>query len=166
VIQQSHSWGYIQRNATQVTPEAPAHLCLLQPYGNSQDAPPLTNGLRKCGIYIQWNFTQPWRRMKSYHSQVNGWNWRTSLRARSARLRNQKSYVLPHMWTLAVGQMQQCGWTWIHDKGRAHTGDIGIGRKPKTWQRLMSPLQRSQYRNLKATKVIMRRGSGTRVKIS
>jgi hypothetical protein len=30
-----------------------------QSYGNSQDAPPLTNGLRKCGIYTQWNFTQP-----------------------------------------------------------------------------------------------------------
>jgi hypothetical protein len=24
-----------------------------------QDAPPLTNGLRKCGIYTQWNFMQP-----------------------------------------------------------------------------------------------------------
>jgi hypothetical protein len=23
------------------------------------DAPPLMNGLRKCGIYAQWNFTQP-----------------------------------------------------------------------------------------------------------
>jgi hypothetical protein len=39
--------------------------CLLQhylqwpSYGNSQDAPPLTNGLRKCGIYTQWNFMQP-----------------------------------------------------------------------------------------------------------
>jgi hypothetical protein len=22
-------------------------------------------------------------------------------------------YVLPHMWTLDLGQMQQCGWTWI-----------------------------------------------------
>jgi hypothetical protein len=28
MIQQSHSWGYSQRNATQVTPEAPAHPCL------------------------------------------------------------------------------------------------------------------------------------------
>jgi hypothetical protein len=28
-------------------------------YGNSQDAPALTNGLRKCGIYTQWNFMQP-----------------------------------------------------------------------------------------------------------
>jgi hypothetical protein len=30
MIQQSHSWGYTQRNATQVTPEAPAHPCLLR----------------------------------------------------------------------------------------------------------------------------------------
>jgi hypothetical protein len=28
-------------------------------YGNGQDAPPSTNGLRKCGIYTQWNFMQP-----------------------------------------------------------------------------------------------------------
>jgi hypothetical protein len=34
-----------------------------------------TDGLRKCGIYTQWNFIQP-QRMKFYHSQVNGWNWR------------------------------------------------------------------------------------------
>jgi hypothetical protein len=22
-------------------------------------------------------------------------------------------YVLPHMWTLVLEQMQQCGWIWI-----------------------------------------------------
>jgi hypothetical protein len=22
-------------------------------------------------------------------------------------------YVLPHLWILDLGQMQQCGWTWI-----------------------------------------------------
>jgi hypothetical protein len=65
MIQQSHSWGYTQSNVTQVTPEAPAHPCLLQhysqwpSYGNNKDAPPLTNGLRKGGIYTQWNSTQP-----------------------------------------------------------------------------------------------------------
>jgi hypothetical protein len=32
MIQQSHSRGYTQRNATQVSPEAPAHPCLLQHY--------------------------------------------------------------------------------------------------------------------------------------
>jgi hypothetical protein len=26
---------------------------------------------------------------------------------------DQKSYVLPHMQTLDLEQMQQCGWTWI-----------------------------------------------------
>jgi hypothetical protein len=47
-------------------------------YGNSQDAPQLMNGLGQCGNYAQWNFTQPQRRMNFCHSQVNGWNWRTS----------------------------------------------------------------------------------------
>jgi hypothetical protein len=28
--------------------------------------------------------------MKSYHSQVNGWNWRTSSEAKLARLRRPK----------------------------------------------------------------------------
>jgi hypothetical protein len=39
-----------------------------------QDASLLTNELRKHGIYTQWNFTHPQRRMKFCHSQVNGWN--------------------------------------------------------------------------------------------
>jgi hypothetical protein len=53
----------------------------------------LTNGLRKCDIYTQWSFTQPWRRMESYHSQING--WRTSFWARSARLRRPKIVFSP-----------------------------------------------------------------------
>jgi hypothetical protein len=57
---------------TQVIRKAPAHPCLLQQYsqqssyGNSQDAPLLTNRLRKCGIYTQSNFTQPQRKMKFF----------------------------------------------------------------------------------------------------
>jgi hypothetical protein len=31
-------------------------------------------GLRKRGVYTQWNFTQPQRRVKFCQSQVNGWN--------------------------------------------------------------------------------------------
>jgi hypothetical protein len=60
-----------------VTTKAAAHPCSLQhfsqrsSYRNSQDAPPPMNGLRKCGIYTQWNFTQPQRKMKFCHSQVN-----------------------------------------------------------------------------------------------
>jgi hypothetical protein len=41
-------------------------------------------------VVLVQNFTQPWRRMKSYHVQVNGWNWRTSFWARLARLRRPK----------------------------------------------------------------------------
>jgi hypothetical protein len=26
---------------------------------------------------------------------------------------DQKSYVLPHMLTLDLGQIQQCFWTWV-----------------------------------------------------
>jgi hypothetical protein len=36
-----------------------AALFTIAKYGNSQDAPLLTNGLRKYGIYTQWNFMQP-----------------------------------------------------------------------------------------------------------
>jgi hypothetical protein len=35
------------------TPKAPAA------FGTTKDALLLMNGLRKCGIYTQWNFTQP-----------------------------------------------------------------------------------------------------------
>jgi hypothetical protein len=42
-----------------------------------------------------WNFAQPWRRMKSYHSQINGWNWRTSFWVRLARLRRPKIVCSP-----------------------------------------------------------------------
>jgi hypothetical protein len=35
-----------------------AALLTIAKYGNSQDAPLLTNGTRKCGIYTQWNFMQ------------------------------------------------------------------------------------------------------------
>jgi hypothetical protein len=41
------------------TPMFVAEVFTIASYGNSQDAPLLMNGLRKCGIYIQWNFTQP-----------------------------------------------------------------------------------------------------------
>jgi hypothetical protein len=36
MMPQSHSWGNTQRKATQVTPEAPAHPCLLQHYSQER----------------------------------------------------------------------------------------------------------------------------------
>jgi hypothetical protein len=55
-----------------------AALFTIAHYGNNQDAPLLMNGSRKCGIYAQCNFSQPQRRIKFCHLQVNGWNEKTS----------------------------------------------------------------------------------------
>jgi hypothetical protein len=57
-----------------------------------------------------------------------------------------KNCKFSHMQILGLGQIQQCCWTWVT---HSHMGSMGIGRKPKTWKCLMSPLQRSQCRNLK-----------------
>jgi hypothetical protein len=49
------------------------------------------NGLTKCGIFIQWNFIQPQRRMKFCCLQISKWNWRTSSLVKLARLRKPKA---------------------------------------------------------------------------
>jgi hypothetical protein len=48
--------GYSRCNCTSMFIAA---LFTIAKFGNSQDAPLLMNRLRKCGIYTQWNFTQP-----------------------------------------------------------------------------------------------------------
>jgi hypothetical protein len=40
-------------------------------------------------------FYSAMKKNESYHSQVNGWNWRTSSRARLARLRRPKIACSP-----------------------------------------------------------------------
>jgi hypothetical protein len=53
---------------------------------------PTTNEwIKKCGIYIQWNFIQLQKRMKFCHSQANGWNWKTSSSVKLARFRRPKA---------------------------------------------------------------------------
>jgi hypothetical protein len=143
MIQKSHSWGYTQRNATQVTPEAPAHHIYCSnihktSYGNSQDATLQMNWLRKCGTYTQWNSTQPWRRMKSYYSQVNRWNWRTSLCVRLARVRRPKIICSPSYEVFR----SRANTSMLLDLGHMLRGEhirevLGIGRKPKKCQCLM-----------------------------
>jgi hypothetical protein len=53
-----------------------------------------TNGSRKCGIYTQWNFTEPQRRMKFSHSQINAWSREYHLKQLS-RLRRPKITCSP-----------------------------------------------------------------------
>jgi hypothetical protein len=57
---------------------------------------PTTNeSIKKMCFYTQLNFTQPQRRMKFCHSQVNGWNWRTSSWVKLAKLRRPKTARSP-----------------------------------------------------------------------
>jgi hypothetical protein len=49
------------------------------------------NMLRKCGIHILQNFTEPESRRKICHSQVRGRNWRTSPSVKLARIRRPKA---------------------------------------------------------------------------
>jgi hypothetical protein len=76
--------------------ESLAHPSLLQYYlqqphfGSNPDAPQLMDGLRKSGTYTQWSFSQPVRRMKLCYLQVNGWNCRTSCKAKKAKLKKPK----------------------------------------------------------------------------
>jgi hypothetical protein len=91
IYQMECDTGYSRGNCT---PIFIAVLFTIARLWNSQDAPLLTNELRKCDIYTQWSFTQPWRRRKSYYSEVNGWNWRTSSWARLARLKRQRIVCL------------------------------------------------------------------------
>jgi hypothetical protein len=53
------------------------------------------NGLRKCRIYTKWNFTQPQRRMKFCHSQVNGGNRKTSSYVKLVRIRRSQIIYSP-----------------------------------------------------------------------
>jgi hypothetical protein len=45
---------------------------------------------------------------------------------------DQKSYVLPHMWTLDLRQISNVVGLGLHVKGRTYTGGMGLDRKSKT----------------------------------
>jgi hypothetical protein len=78
------------------------------------------NGLRKCGTYMQWNFTQPQRRKKFCHSQINGWNWRLR-RTKAACSLSYAGYSLktPILWDMG------------HTKGRPCKGGTLQGKETK-----------------------------------
>jgi hypothetical protein len=70
--------------------------------------------------------------MKSYHSQVNGWNWRTSSSVRLARLRRPKIICSPSYADVrsSANTAKGIGLS-SHDKARAHKGGMKIGKTPK-----------------------------------
>jgi hypothetical protein len=88
------------------------------------------NGLRKHGIYTQWNFTQP-QRMKFCHSQVNGMELKNII-LNEVRLRRPKITCSPSY----VDHRPKTNGTILlgtgHTKGRPHTGGIGQGKEIKS----------------------------------
>jgi hypothetical protein len=74
--------------------------------------------------YTQWNFMQPWRRMKCYHSQVNGWNWRTSSWTRLAWLRRPKIVCSPSYADIRSRANTKRELDFDHMIGREHTREV------------------------------------------
>jgi hypothetical protein len=58
--------------------------------------------------------------MKSYHLQVNGWNWRTSTTVRLARLRRSKIVCSPSYASRANAVMF---WTCMWESTYSRNGD-------------------------------------------
>ena len=61
MIQQFHSWAYIQIKRTHkdtCTPMFIAAVFTIARHGNSLNALKQRNGYRRCGTYIQWHTTQ------------------------------------------------------------------------------------------------------------
>jgi hypothetical protein len=76
---------------------------------------------RKCGIYTQWNFMQPWRRMKYYHSRENEWNWRTSFWVRLAWSKRSKIVCSPSYVDISSRANTTRGLDFDHMIKREHT---------------------------------------------
>jgi hypothetical protein len=55
--------------------------------------------------FIQWNFTQLQRRMKFFHLQVNGWDWRSSSQVNSQVQDKRQMFSL--MWNIDLLETQQ-----------------------------------------------------------
>jgi hypothetical protein len=90
---------------------------------SSQNAPLLVNVLRNHSIYIQWNFTQPQRRMKFCHLKVKGQKRRTSSKVKLARHRGQR----PHVSLMyGIQSWYKCSNIMKH---WSHWGDVTYGRR-------------------------------------
>jgi hypothetical protein len=88
-------------------------------------------------------FYSAWRRMKSYHSQVNGWNWRTSFWAMLARLRRPK-IICPPSYADFRSRANTAMWFDVgHIIRRKHTREVWGYIRNSKHDSLMSSLQRN-----------------------
>jgi hypothetical protein len=71
------------------------------------------------------------KRMKFCHSQVNGWNWRTSSLAKLARLRRPKIACSPSSVDYRPKTNAAILLDTVHTKGRPSTAGIQQGKETK-----------------------------------
>jgi hypothetical protein len=115
---QFHSWGYTQKNVTQVTPEAPAHPRLLQCYSQlpgleTARMPTTDQWIKKmCYLYTMEFYSAMKNEILLFSSKRMELE-NITLSEVSLAQKTKKSYILPHMRTLDLGQIQQCCRTWV-----------------------------------------------------
>jgi hypothetical protein len=111
-----------KRNVAEVTLLATLQCICTSPLGWNTCVKKIPLGLRKCGIDTQWNFMQPWRRMKFYHSLVNEWNWRISFWVRLAWPKRPKIVCSPSYADIRSRANTTRGLDFEHDKSESTQG--------------------------------------------
>jgi hypothetical protein len=115
MIQQSHSWGYTQRNATQVTPEALAQpmfivaLFTIARLWKQLRCPTADEWIKKMWCLYTMEFYSATKKNEilSFTSK-----WMELENIILCELRHRRR-VLPHMQIIVLKQMQKYYWTWI-----------------------------------------------------
>jgi hypothetical protein len=82
--------------------------------------------IKKMWYLYTMEFMQPWRIMKSYHLQVNGWNWRTSSWVSLARPRRPKIICSPLYADFRSRGNTTRGLDFDHMIRCVHTREVGI----------------------------------------
>ena len=107
MIQQSHSWAYIWTKHSFKKIHAP--LCSQQHYsqqpkrGNNINVHRQMNGLRRCGMYTQWNITQPSKsQTKAICNNMDG-SRDSPTKCKKPERKRQIAYDITYLWTLNYG---------------------------------------------------------------
>jgi hypothetical protein len=71
------------------------------------------NGLRKCGIYTQWRFYLVMKKNEILSFTGKWMELEIIILSKVSQAQKIKNRMFSLMRTLDVGQIKQCGWTWV-----------------------------------------------------